>query len=82
MEESFDVQRDHLSLLTDLQYLLRTGGIIMFSNNKRGFRMDHEGLAAIGLQARDITAKTQSQDFSRNKHIHNCWLVTRVGQEQ
>ncbi|MBT0722036.1 bifunctional 23S rRNA (guanine(2069)-N(7))-methyltransferase RlmK/23S rRNA (guanine(2445)-N(2))-methyltransferase RlmL [Rosenbergiella collisarenosi] len=82
MEDSFDVQRDHLSLLTDLQYLLRTGGTIMFSNNKRGFRMDHDGLAAVGLQARDITAKTQSQDFSRNKHIHNCWLVTRVGQEQ
>ncbi len=81
MEDSFDVQRDHLELLTDLQHLLRAQGCIMFSNNKRGFRMDHEGLQAAGLQARDITAKTQSQDFARNRHIHNCWLITRLGEE-
>ena len=39
-EDSFDVQRDHLRLMTDLKRLLRKGGTIMFSNNKRGFRMD------------------------------------------
>ena len=43
MEDSFDVQRDHLRLMTDLKRLLRKGGTIMFSNNKRGFRMDHDG---------------------------------------
>jgi 23S rRNA (guanine2445-N2)-methyltransferase / 23S rRNA (guanine2069-N7)-methyltransferase len=41
----FDVQRDHIRLMTDLKRLLRKGGTIMFSNNKRGFRMDHDGLA-------------------------------------
>ncbi len=29
------------ALMTDLKRLLRKGGTIMFSNNKRGFRMDH-----------------------------------------
>ncbi len=42
-----DVQRDHIRLMTDLKRLLRKGGTIMFSNNKRGFRMDHDGLAAL-----------------------------------
>lgn len=81
MEESFDVQRDHLDLMKQLKRLLRAGGTIMFSNNKRGFKMDREGLQALGLQAQDITPKTQSQDFARNRHIHNCWLVTHAGKE-
>ena len=76
MEEAFDVQRDHLSLMKDLKRMLRKGGTIMFSNNKRGFRMDHDGLAELGLKAQDITQKTQSQDFARNRQIHNCWLIT------
>lgn len=76
MEDAFDVQRDHLRLMKDLKRLLRKGGTIMFSNNKRGFRMDLDGLAELGLKAQDITQKTQSQDFARNRQIHNCWLIT------
>ncbi|ROP58943.1 23S rRNA m(2)G-2445 methyltransferase [Enterobacter sp. BIGb0383] len=78
MEEAFDVQRDHLRLMQDLKRLLRKGGTIMFSNNKRGFRMDLEGLATLGLKAQEITQKTQSQDFARNRQIHNCWLITEA----
>ncbi|WP_215847167.1 MULTISPECIES: bifunctional 23S rRNA (guanine(2069)-N(7))-methyltransferase RlmK/23S rRNA (guanine(2445)-N(2))-methyltransferase RlmL [Pantoea] len=81
MEESFDVQRDHMMLMRNLKRLLRRGGTIMFSNNKRGFKMDLEGLKELGLQAQDITQKTQSQDFARNRHIHNCWLITHAGKE-
>ncbi|WP_434642687.1 bifunctional 23S rRNA (guanine(2069)-N(7))-methyltransferase RlmK/23S rRNA (guanine(2445)-N(2))-methyltransferase RlmL [Klebsiella sp. I138] len=76
MDDAFDVQRDHLRLMTDLKRLLRKGGTIMFSNNKRGFRMDHDGLAQLGLKAQEITQKTLSQDFARNRQIHNCWLIT------
>ena len=78
MEDSFDVQRDHLRLMTDLKRLLRKGGTIMFSNNKRGFRMDHDGLAELGLKAQEISQKTLSQDFARNRQIHNCWLISAV----
>jgi len=81
MEESFDVQRDHMMLMRNLKRLLRRGGTIMFSNNKRGFKMDMDGLKALGLQAQDITQKTQSQDFARNRQIHNCWLITHAGKE-
>ena len=76
MEDAFDVQRDHIRLMTDLKRLLRKGGTIMFSNNIRGFRMDHDGLAALGLKAQEISQKTLSQDFARNRQIHNCWLIT------
>ena len=76
MEDAFDVQRDHLRLMKDLKRLLRKDGTIMFSNNKRGFRMDLDGLAELGLKAQEITQKTLSQDFARNRQIHNCWLIT------
>ena len=54
----------------------------MFSNNKRGFKMDHEALANIGLTAkRDNTKKNVIARFARNRQIHNCWLLNHAGEE-
>lgn len=82
MAESFDVQRDHLALMKDLKRILRRNGTIMFSNNKRGFQMDAEGLSKLGLAAKEITSQTLSQDFARNRQIHNCWLITHASEEK
>lgn len=76
MEDAFDVQRDHLALMKDLKRLLRAGGTIMFSNNKRGFRMDLDGFGKTGTESTRNYAKTLSRDFARNRQIHNCWLIT------
>ncbi|WP_298440071.1 bifunctional 23S rRNA (guanine(2069)-N(7))-methyltransferase RlmK/23S rRNA (guanine(2445)-N(2))-methyltransferase RlmL [uncultured Ferrimonas sp.] len=75
MEKTFDIERDHLWLMEQLQRILRPGGQVLFSNNKRGFKMDLDGLQQLGLSAENITDKTRSQDFARNKHIHNAWLI-------
>ncbi|MCC8365934.1 bifunctional 23S rRNA (guanine(2069)-N(7))-methyltransferase RlmK/23S rRNA (guanine(2445)-N(2))-methyltransferase RlmL [Xenorhabdus sp. PB61.4] len=80
MEDTFDVQRDHIDLMKQLKRLLRRGGTLMFSNNKRGFKMDFAELEKLGLVAEDITEKTLSQDFARNRQIHNCWLLRHVGE--
>lgn len=77
MEYSWDVQRDHIKLITKLLPLLRTQGTIVFSNNKRGFKMQQEKLAELGVNAIEISDKTLPLDFQRNKHIHNCWLIKR-----
>jgi len=79
MEDSFDVQRDHVALLADALKSLNRGGEIFFTNNKRNFKMDFEGLEALGLQAKNMSDLTRDQDFARNKHIHNSWSVTRKG---
>ncbi|GAL34423.1 23S rRNA (guanine-N-2-) -methyltransferase rlmL [Vibrio maritimus] len=76
MEQSFDVQRDHVTLMRDLKRLLSAGGTIVFSNNKRHFKMDLEALEEIGLTAENISDKTLPLDFARNKHIHNCWVIS------
>lgn len=77
MDESFDVQRDHLAVLTDAINSLADNGEIIFTNNKRKFKIDVEGLAALGLQAQVMSEQTRDQDFKRNIHIHNSWLITR-----
>ena len=75
MEDSWDVQRDHIKLMRNLKRILRPNGTIVFSNNKRGFKMDFEALDELGLSAVEISAKTLPLDFERNKQIHNCWIV-------
>ena len=76
MEDSWDVQRDHIKLMMNLKRILRSNGTIVFSNNKRGFKMDFAKLEELGLSAVEISHKTLPLDFERNKQIHNCWLVT------
>ena len=75
MEDSWDVQRDHIKLMKNLKRILRPNGTIVFSNNKRGFKMDFAKLEELGLSAVEISHKTLPLDFERNKQIHNCWLV-------
>ncbi|MFM5715843.1 bifunctional 23S rRNA (guanine(2069)-N(7))-methyltransferase RlmK/23S rRNA (guanine(2445)-N(2))-methyltransferase RlmL [Aeromonas allosaccharophila] len=81
MDESFDVQRDHLLLMQHLKRLLAADGTLVFSNNKRHFKMDLAGLEAIGLKAQNITQKTRPKDFERNQHIHNCWIITHAPEQ-
>ncbi|HHW7570541.1 TPA: bifunctional 23S rRNA (guanine(2069)-N(7))-methyltransferase RlmK/23S rRNA (guanine(2445)-N(2))-methyltransferase RlmL [Mannheimia haemolytica] len=78
MENSWDVQRDHIELMKQLKRILTADGTIVFSNNKRGFKMDFDGLAALGLTAENISHKTLPLDFERNPQIHNCWIVKNL----
>ncbi|BDM64895.1 ribosomal RNA large subunit methyltransferase K/L [Shewanella sp. NFH-SH190041] len=78
MEDSWDVQRDHAQVLIDLKKLLRPGGEIIFSNNKRKFKMDMEQLANAGLSAKNIDAQLLPMDYKRNAQIHNVWLITHA----
>ncbi len=77
MEDSFDVQRDHVVLITDALKSLADGGEIFFTNNKRNFKMDFDSIEQFGLQAQALSDVTRDNDFARNKHIHNSWSITR-----
>ena len=46
MTATLDIQRDQALLLRDALRLLEPGGILIFSNNLRRFRLDREALAA------------------------------------
>jgi 23S rRNA (guanine2445-N2)-methyltransferase / 23S rRNA (guanine2069-N7)-methyltransferase len=76
MGGTFDVQRDHVTLLRDATALLEPGGVLVFSTNHRRFTLDAGALP--GLVVEDITASTIPEDFARNPRIHRCFRIARV----
>ena len=70
----FDIQREHVRLLSAIVERLAPGGVLYFSNNFRRFKLDdavHEF-----AQVEDISASTIPPDFERNARIHRCWRIT------
>lgn len=76
--DSFDVQRDHLRLISDAFALLAPHGSIFFSTNFQGFALDP--LASVGddVKSTEITARTVPEDFPRKPPIHRAWLIERA----
>jgi 23S rRNA (guanine2445-N2)-methyltransferase / 23S rRNA (guanine2069-N7)-methyltransferase len=76
MEESFDVQRDHVDLIQNAMKLLSREGLLIFSNNFRKFILDEVALSAFKIE--EISRQTLPEDFSRNPHIHRCWRIQHI----
>lgn len=74
MEDVLDVQRDHVQMIKHAISALAEGGTLIFSNNLRSFKLDHEALSTFTIE--DISARTIDEDFKRNSKIHQCWLIT------
>ena len=75
MSDTWDVQRDHIFLITRIAYLLAPGGTLVFSCNRRKFQMGVASLEAAGLSAKNITASTIPRDFERTPGVHDCWII-------
>ena len=75
MSNTWDVQRDHVDMLTRAKACLNDNGTVIFSNNKRGFKLDTQALEALGFGIENITAKTIPEDFARKGKIHQCWTL-------
>jgi len=71
MQDTLDVQRDHPELIRGAMALLREGGQLYFSNNRRGFKLD-PALERDYL-CQEITAQTLDPDFPRSPPPHRCW---------
>jgi 23S rRNA (cytosine1962-C5)-methyltransferase len=72
METSFDVQRDHPWLINRTLMRLAPDGVLLFSNNRRGFELHSRELAACSLE--EITRATTPPDFLRHPP-HRCWEI-------
>lgn len=74
MDETFDVQRDHVVLLKKLLRACTEDGAIYFSNNYRGFSLDRDALPA--SYVKDISATTTPFDF-QGKLFRSCFLIKK-----
>lgn len=75
MDGTFDVERDQVQLLRKTVALLRPGGELIFSNNKRGFKLDpavHEF-----AKVKEITHNTLPKDFHDQK-IRKVFSLERL----
>ncbi len=69
--EDFDVQREHVELLGLCAQRLSFGGLIVFSNNFRRFRLAPE--IHEHFEVTDCGAASIPFDFARNPRIHHCF---------
>jgi 23S rRNA (cytosine1962-C5)-methyltransferase len=74
MEDTFDVQRDHVVLLKKLLKACTDEGKIYFSNNCRNFIIDRDALPATVVK--DITGPTTPFDFQGRLH-RACFLIEK-----
>lgn len=70
---TFDVQRDHASLIKRAMNRLSNGGTLYFSNNFQKFELDDE--LSVRFDMQEITEKTIGFDFKRNHKIHRAWRL-------
>ena len=73
MNTSFDVQRDHKELLALTLRLLAPSGLLMFSCNRRKFKLDPDAFNR--WIVKDISSSTLPKDFKRNPHIHKAFEI-------
>ncbi len=74
MENTLDIERDQKELITGCMNALTDDGLLIFSNNKRGFRLEQEILDIYNVK--DITKVTIPEDFKDNK-IHVCFEIRK-----
>ncbi len=75
MEGDFDVERDQVKLVQQAAKLLKSSGVLYFSNNKRKFRLD--SALSKEFKIKDISADTIPQDFHDQK-IHHCFEIRKL----
>ncbi len=81
METSFDIQRDQATVLDQALRLLTPDGVLIFSTNRRQFKLDPAMTARLGqtdLHIEDLTRATLPRDFERGTPIHRCWRIHRA----
>ena len=73
MADTLDIQRDHVEIINDSMALLAENGVLIFSNNLRGFKIDAELESQYHIE--NVTQQSLDMDFERNQKIHQCWYI-------
>ncbi|PIK15607.1 class I SAM-dependent methyltransferase [Halobacteriovorax sp. JY17] len=74
MENTLDIQRDQVELVKGCMNILSENGLLIFSNNKRGFKIDPE--LEENFQIKDISPQSIPEDFKDSK-IHVCFEIRK-----
>ncbi len=77
IEQDWNVQRDHVAAVDACLAVMSSGGLLIFSNNYRRFKLDEALLADTnrGIRVEDRSRWSIDRDFHRNQRIHQCWFI-------
>lgn len=76
MDETLDVQRDHVALVRAALRVLEPDGTLLFSTNRRGFRLDAAALADLAIE--DLTEASIDPDFNRKPVPHRLFRIRKA----
>ena len=79
-ERDWNVQRDHLDAIDACLSVMAPGGLLIFSNNYRRFKLDNGLLEDTnrGVRVEDRSRWSIDRDFHRNQRIHQCWFIYKT----
>lgn len=75
MEQDWDVQKNHQSMIDDCMAILSDTGTLIFSNNYRRFRLAPK--VSEKYHVEDRSKWSIQRDFARNPKIHQCWFIRK-----
>ncbi len=73
MAGQLDIQRDHVALIQAAAACMSKDGLLIFSTNRKGFKLDPALEAQFGIE--DRTAWSIPKDFQRRTWVHGCWFI-------
>ena len=76
----FIVQKDYRELIQGAEQLLAPKGIIIFSNNFKGFTFDKTDFEHLTIE--NITDSTIPFDFQRKRKIHHVFIIQRKNEKR
>lgn len=71
----WDVQCDYVKMFIDVKVCLKEQGIIIFFNNKCGFKLDEIVMNELGLLVDNIIKDIILEDFVCKGNIYQCWVL-------
>lgn len=75
MDDVFDIQQDHVGLISNVLKLLAPQGVLYFSTNFKRFKLETVALSDFNIS--DISADSIPEDFARHPKIHYCWRILK-----
>ena len=73
MDGNLDIQRDHVALIQAAAACLSEDGLLIFSTNRKGFKLDPALQEQFSIE--DRTAWSVPKDFQRRTWVHGCWFI-------
>jgi 23S rRNA (guanine2445-N2)-methyltransferase / 23S rRNA (guanine2069-N7)-methyltransferase len=73
MAGNLDIQRDHVSLIQAAMARLSDDGLLIFSTNRKGLKLDPVLHEQFSIEER--TAWSIPKDFQRPGWVHGCWFI-------